>query len=310
MLKIIVLGAAAGGGFPQWNCNCDICYAARAGNGEAAMATQSSLAVTADGENWFLLNASPDLRQQINQTAALHPRRGRRHSPIAGMVLTNADVDHVAGLLTLRESQPLSLYGTDRVLSVLSRNSIFDVLNPDFVNRNPLPLNAATALMLPDGRPSGLEVEAFAVPGKVALYLEDESAGPDFGSVAEDTIGLRIAAAGDDKSFFYIPGCAACPPGLKARIDGANLLFFDGTTWIDDEMRSSGVGHKTGRRMGHTCMSGEDGSIAALADVDIRRRIFIHINNTNPVFLKHGAERATAERAGWEIAYDGMAVEL
>lgn len=309
MFKVIVLGAAAGGGFPQWNCNCDICRAARAGNGAAVMATQSSLAVTADGENWFLLNASPDLRQQINQTAALHPRRGRRHSPIAGAVLTNADVDHVAGLLNLRESQPLSLYGTDRVLSVLSRNSIFDVLNPDFVSRKPLPLDAVTALTLPDGAPSGLEVEAFAVPGKVALYLEDEGAGPDFGSVAEDTIGLRIAAPGEDKSFFYIPGCAACPPALKARIDGASLLFFDGTTWIDDEMRATGVGHKTGRRMGHTCMSGADGSIAALADVDIGRRIFIHINNTNPVWLADGPERAAAAQAGWEIAFDGMEVE-
>lgn len=309
MLRVIVLGAAAGGGYPQWNCNCDVCRAARFGNGAAAMATQSSLAVSADGENWFLLNASPDIRQQINQTPALHPRGGRRHSPIAGVVLTNADVDHVAGLLTLRESQPLSLYATQRVLGVLSGNSIFNVLNPEFVSRRPVVPGETAELMLPDGRPSGMTAEIFAVPGKVALYLEDESAGPNFGSVAEDTVGVHIIAA-DGREFFYIPGCAACPPDLAARLKGAPLLFFDGTTWIDEEMQTAGVGHKTGQRMGHMCMSGPDGSIATLLPLDIKRKIFIHINNTNPVHLKDGAERAEAERVGWEIGYDGMEVEL
>jgi len=309
MLKIIVLGAAAGGGFPQWNCNCDVCLAARAGTDGAAMATQSSLAVSADGETWFLLNASPDIRQQINQTPALHPRNGRRHSPIAGVVLTNADVDHVAGLLSLRESQPLSLYATERVLGVLAANSVFNVLNPEFVKRRTVSLGATTELLRPDGRPSGLAAEIFAVPGKVALYLEDESAGPNFGSVAEDTVGIRISVPAEGREFFYIPGCAACPPDLAARLAGAALLFFDGTTWIDDEMQATGVGHKTGRRMGHMCMSGPAGSIAVLAPLDIGRKIYIHINNTNPVHLRDGPERGEAEAAGWEIAYDGMEVE-
>ena len=309
MLKIIVLGAAAGGGYPQWNCNCDVCRAARAGAGGAAMATQSSLAVSADGEWWFLLNASPDMRQQINQTPALHPRNGRRHSPIAGVLLTNADVDHVAGLLTLRESQPLSLYATRRVLGVLAANSVFNVLNPEYVKRRPASLGATTELLLPDGRPSGLAAELFAVPGKVALYLEDESVGPDFGSVAEDTVGVRIAVPAEGREFYYIPGCAACPPELAQRLDNSALLFFDGTTWIDDEMRATGVGRKTGRRMGHLCMSGPEGSIAALSPLDIRRKIFIHINNTNPVHLRDSPERAAAEAAGWEIGYDGMEVE-
>lgn len=309
MLKIIVLGAAAGGGFPQWNCNCEVCQAARAGNGSAAMATQSSLAVSADGDHWFLLNASPDLRQQINQTPALHPRHGRRHSPIVGAVLTNADVDHITGLLTLRESQPLSVYGTRRVLSVLAGNSVFGVLNPEFVRRHPLPLGATTELTLPDGSASGLAVETFAVPGKVALYLEDESKGANFGSVEEDTIGLRVSATASGRHFFYIPGCAACPPDLADRLKGAPLLFFDGTTWVDDEMLTRGVGHKTGQRMGHMCMSGENGSIAAMAPLGIARKVFIHINNTNPVHLVGSAERAEAEGAGWRIAYDGMEIE-
>ncbi|MCK5497407.1 MAG: pyrroloquinoline quinone biosynthesis protein B, partial [Hyphomicrobiaceae bacterium] len=147
MLKIVVLGAAAGGGFPQWNCNCDVCRAGRAGNGLARPATQSSLAVSAAGETWFLLNASPDIRQQIGQTSALHPREGRRHSPIGGVLLTNADVDHVAGLLTLRESQPLSLYGTKRVLDVLAANSVFNVLNPDFVQRRIIATGETTPLL-------------------------------------------------------------------------------------------------------------------------------------------------------------------
>lgn len=309
MLKAIVLGAAAGGGFPQWNCNCAVCHAVRAGNGRAVAATQSSLAVTADGEHWFLLNASPDLRQQINQTAALQPQHGKRHSPIAGVVMTNADVDHIAGLLTLRESQPLSLYGTARVLDVLARNSVFGVLNPDFVTRTALPLGEETLLLRPDGAESGLVIETFAVPGKVALYLEDEGAGENFGTVAEDTIGLRVAAPADGKELFYIPGCAACPPELAERLQGAPLLFFDGTTWVDDEMQASGVGHKTGQRMGHMCMSGAEGSIAAMAALDIGRKVFVHINNTNPVHLKDSPERMQAERAGWEIGYDGMEVE-
>lgn len=309
MLKAIVLGAAAGGGYPQWNCNCAVCRAARAGNGSARAATQSSLAVTADGEHWFLLNASPDLRQQINETEALQPRHGKRHSPIAGVVLTNADVDHIAGLLTLRESQPLSLYGTARVLDVLAKNSVFGVLNPEFVRRHALPLGAETDLVRPDGLPSGLRVETLAVPGKVALYLEDASKGSNFGSVDEDTIGLCVSVPAEDKAFFYIPGCAACPPELASRLRGSSLLFFDGTTWVDDEMQATGVGRKTGRRMGHMCMSGPDGSIAAMGNLEIGRKVFIHINNTNPVHLQDSPERAEAERAGWEIGYDGMEVE-
>ena len=308
MLKIVVLGAAAGGGFPQWNCNCDICRAGRADSGAARPATQSSLAVSADGETWFLLNASPDIRQQIGQTPALHPREGRRHSPIGGVLLTNADVDHIAGLLTLRESQPLSLYGTNRVLGVLSANSVFNVLNPDFVKRSSIVLDELTPLLLADGQPSGLSAELFPVPGKVALWLEDESAGPNFGTVAEDTVGVRLSDG--ERDFFYIPGCASCPPELADLIGGAGLLFFDGTTWIDDEMSATGVGHKTGRRMGHMCMSGPAGSIAAMEPLDIGRKIFIHINNTNPVHLGSSPQRAAAEEAGWEIAYDGMELEL
>jgi pyrroloquinoline quinone biosynthesis protein B len=309
-MRVLVLGSAAGGGFPQWNCNTAACNRARAGDLVAAARTQSSLAVSADGEAWFLLNASPDLRQQINDTPPLHPKRGLRHSPIAGVVLTNGDVDHVAGLLTLREGHAFALYATARVLRTLKENSIFNVLAADLVPRRTLTLETPTRLAHADGTDAGIEIEPFAVPGKVALYLEDSAAGENFGTVAEDTVGLKVTSAADGRSFFYLPGCAAMTEALAARLDGAPLVFFDGTLWRDDEMIAAGVGTKTGRRMGHMSMSGPDGSIAAFADIRIGRKVFIHMNNTNPVLLADSAERAEAEAAGWDIAHDGMEIRL
>jgi pyrroloquinoline quinone biosynthesis protein B len=308
VLKILVLGSAAGGGFPQWNCNCDNCRRARDGDPVALPRTQSSIAVTVGDGHWFLLNASPDLRQQINQLPALHPTGGRRHSPIAGVVLTNADVDHVAGLLTLREGQPLKVYGTRRVQDTLAANPVFNVLNRDLVRREILEPEGETDLELPDGRAAGIAVEAFPVPGKVALYLEDETAGSNFGTVAEDTIGLRVIDRATGRWFFYIPGCASMPDDLARRLEGAPLVLYDGTTWTDDEMQATGVGEKTGQRMGHMSMNGNAGSIAAFAPLSVRRKVFIHINNTNPVLLSDSPERARAEAAGWEIAFDGMEI--
>ncbi|MHC4974905.1 MAG: pyrroloquinoline quinone biosynthesis protein PqqB [Planctomycetota bacterium] len=309
-LHLLVLGAAAGGGFPQWNSNNEASRRARSGDPLARPCSQSSLAVSADGRRWVLLNASPDLRQQINARAQLHPREGVRHSPIVAVVLTNGDVDHVAGLLTLRESHPLAVYGTGRVLSVLARNNIFDVLNPAFVDRRPIALDRAFEPAGKDGRPSGVVIEPFAVPGKVALYLEDAGAGADFGTVAEDTIGLRLAERGGGAYCYYIPGCAALPPGLGERLEGAPLVLFDGTLWRDDEMVVQRAGVKTGRRMGHLSMAGPEGTMAAFSGLGIGRKVFIHINNTNPVLLADSPERAEAEAAGWEIGYDGLEIVL
>lgn len=309
MLQILVLGSAAGGGSPQWNCNCGVCRRVRAGEPGTRPRTQSSLAVSAGDGNWFLLNASPDLRQQISDNRQLHPRQGRRDSPIAGAVLTNGDVDHIAGLLTLRESQPLALYATKRVHDVLAKNNVFNVLNPEFVDRREIVLDRALELATPEGRPSGLEIEAFAVPGKVALYLEDPDAA-NFGSTAEDTIALKVRSTESGDYFFYIPGCAAMPDELAARLEGAPLVFFDGTLWQDDEMVANGLGVKTGERMGHMSNSGPDGTIAAFAPLGVQRKIFIHINNTNPILLDDSPERREAEAAGWEVSFDGMEVEL
>lgn len=308
-MRVIVLGSAAGGGFPQWNCNCSKCRRARTGDPAALPRTQSSLAITSGGTDWYLLNASPDIRTQLERTSSLHPRRGVRNSPVAGVLLTNADVDHVAGLLSLRESQPLVLYATRRVLAALAANLIFDVLRRDIVARRPLELDRPTMLTGPDGRTAGLLVEAFAVPGKAALWLEDSAAGENFGTVDEDTIGLKITESGTDRVFYYIPACARLSEEVAGRIAGAPLVFFDGTTWTDDEMQASGAGVKTAKRMGHMSVSGADGSLEAFAHLDVPRKIFIHINNTNPLLLSDSPERAIAEAAGWEVAFDGMEIE-
>jgi pyrroloquinoline quinone biosynthesis protein B len=307
-VQILVLGSAAGGGFPQWNCNCANCRLARSGDPRALPRTQSSLAVSVDGERWVLLNASPDLSQQILANRQLHPRRAGRDSPIAAAVITNGDVDHVAGLLSLRESQPFAVYASRRVHAVLSDNAIFNVLNPAVVARRDLPLDTATELADATGAAFGLRVTAFAVPGKVALYLENPAAGPGFGTQAGDTLGLEIAAG--TQRFFYLPACAGMPAALAARLRGAELAFFDGTLWRDDEMIASGVGAKSGQRMGHMSIDGPKGTLAAFAGLGVRRKIFIHINNTNPVLLADSKERAAAEAAGWEVAHDGMEISL
>lgn len=309
-MKIRVLGAAAGGGFPQWNCNHPNSRRARRNDPAAKPRTQSSIAVSDDGQDWFLFNASPDLRQQINDNDVLQPKNALRESPIQGVVLTNADVDHVAGLLTLRESQPLRVYGTSRVLHVLASNSIFNVLNPAFVKREPMQLDVPLELQKPDGASSGIAVTPFSVPGKVALWLEDASKGANFGSVAEDTIALDVSVAGGEARFFYIPACAEFTQELAHRIRGAELVFFDGTLWVDDEMIRDQVGTKTGKRMGHMSVSGEDGTIAALKNLGIKRKIFIHINTTNPILLEDSNERELVTTAGWEVACDGLEITI
>ncbi len=298
-MKVRVLGSAAGGGFPQWNCRCPVCVLAWNGDPRVRPRTQSSIAVSADGAHWFLFNASPDLKQQIAANPPLHPRGQGRHSPIAGVVVTNADVDHVGGLLSLRERQPLSLYGTERVLATLADNAIFGVLDPQVVERHTLVLEQTAPLCLPGGASSGLSVETFAVPGKPALWLEGGT-----GS-REDTVGLLVRD-GAGALLAYIPACAQVTEAVRERVRGAKLLLFDGTLWRDDEMIASGVGSKTGARMGHVSIGGPAGSLAGWAGISIPRKLFIHINNTNPVLIEGSEERQAVIEAGWDIAEDGQ----
>jgi pyrroloquinoline quinone biosynthesis protein B len=307
-VRAVVLGSAAGGGFPQWNSNAAACHQARRRDAGAEVRSQASLAVSAEGSVWFLLNASPDLRSQIASSEFLWPSEGLRSSPIAGVVLTGADVDAVAGLLSMRERQPFALYATEQVQAALAGNPIFDVLAPDCVERRVLPLDRPVPLTGIGGYDSRLDVLAFPVPGKVPLWCEG---GRDPGiDETGHTIGLAIAERGFRAHVFFVPGCAAMTPDLARRLHGASAVFFDGTLWQDDEMIRLGVGDKTGRRMGHMSMSGDDGAIAGLRDLAIGRKIFVHINNTNPVLLEGSPERAAAEAAGWTIAHDGLKLTL
>jgi pyrroloquinoline quinone biosynthesis protein B len=310
-MLIKVLGSAAGGGLPQWNCNGRNSADARKGVAGIAPRTQASAAVSADGKQWVLLNAAPDLRQQINGTPVLYPTPdgGPRNSPIKAVVLTNGDVDAIAGLLCLREGQPFTVYGTARVLDVLASNSVFDVLAPGVVRRVAMTYEQPFAVEGPSG-PVGISIEAFPVPGKVPLYLEDEKAGADFGTQEGDTTGLKVTETASGRHFFFIPGCAKVDDALRARLKGAPLLFFDGTLYTNDEMIAQGLLNKTGERMGHMNMSGERGSITSLAPLNIARKIFIHINNSNPALRENSAERVAVEAAGWEISYDGMEVRV
>ena len=304
-MRVVVLGAAAGGGVPQWNCNCDICRAAR-GPRQELRATQASVAVSVDDEHWFLVNASPDLRQQLMAAPQLHPKNGHlRHSPICGVILTNGEVDAIAGLLSLREGSPFTIHAHRHVLSVLDTNSIFNVLDRKRVPREPIEIDMAFEPRLPDGTASGLEILAFAAPGKRAWYLEGMAQAD---AEEGDTLGLRIADKKSGEYCYFLAACAALTPDLRQRLRDAPLVFFDGTLWRDDELIAAGLGAKTGQRMGHVSMSGEDGVIAALADLGIGRKIFLHINNSNRALLPDSDERAAIERAGWQIPSDGTEI--
>jgi len=305
-MRAVVLGAAAGGGFPQWNSNAEACRRARAGDARALPRTQASLAVSGDGERWFLINASPDLRQQIQANAILHPSRGLRSSPIEGVILTGADVDAIAGLLHLRERQRFTVYASDRVLGVLKANSIFGVLAEDCVRRQAVSLGQPFEPVHVDGSGSGLAVELFDVPGKVALYLESGSSADVLRGQPGDTVGVEVSIPG--KRLIYVPGCAAMTDGLKRRMAGASVVLFDGTLWQDDEMIRLGLGPKTGQRMGHMSVSGPGGTIAAFQDIAVARKVLVHINNSNPILVEGSAERSVLAKHGWEVAYDGMEV--
>jgi pyrroloquinoline quinone biosynthesis protein B len=296
-VRLILLGSAAGGGFPQWNCACSNCRQAWAGDPKARHRTQASLAASSGNGRWLLVNASPDLLTQIIRTPALHPV-GLRDSPIAAVLLTSGEIDNIAGLLSLRERQSFGLLATPRVQKILARNSVFDALDPALVRRQPLRPEETVEV-------AGLRVTLFPVPGKPPLYLEGAAASED----EEDTVALELTGS-DGRRAYYVPGCHHVTPALCARMAGAEAIFFDGTVWTDDELRSAGVGIKTGRRMGHQPLSGPDGSLASLRGVTARRKILVHINNTNPLLIEDAPEREVAAAEGWEIGHDGMELAL
>jgi len=297
-LTALVLGAAAGGGFPQWNCGCRLCRLARAGDPRARSATQASVAVSGNGADWAVIGASPDLRQQILQTPALWPTGESRGSPIRSVVLVGGDVDALAGLLTLRERQPFTIYAPRQLLGLLQQNRIFDVLDPSVVRQQALePLEPVRC----DG---GLTLTFLEMPGKVPLYLEDRRAtGPEPGA----NYAARLEVNG--RSVIVAPACADITDTVLRQLGGADLIFFDGTLFTDDEMIAAGLGEKTGRRMGHVPVSGLGGTLERLAGLP-GRRVLLHINNSNPILLLDSPERRQVEAAGFEVAYDGMEVHL
>ncbi len=298
-LTAIVLGAAAGGGFPQWNCRCRVCDLAWSGDVRVKPRTQASLAVSSVDGEWTLLNASPDLRAQILATPVLHPRQALRGSPIAAVVLSGAEIDQTAGLLTLRERQSFELFATADTLAALNGSPIFNVLAAGVVERTAVTPDKTFAL------PGGLRAELFSVPGKAALYLEGDD--PVVDAETGANVGIEIQSAA--RRLLYIPGAAGITPAVLDRCRHADVILVDGTLFVDDEMISSGTGSKTGRRMGHMPIAGTDGTLAALRDLKARR-ILTHINNTNPILIEGSTERRTVEAAGFEVAEDGMEIEL
>ncbi len=269
-----------------------------AGDKRAKPRTQASMAFSADGSNWLIAGASPDLRQQILANPALHPRNGKRHSPISAIVLVSADIDGIAGLLVTRESQPLTIFAPETVLAILRDNPVFGVLDPKFVRWRALTVGEAVECG------NGLSLRLLAMPGKVPLYLEDRS---QVDAEASETYAAAISAHG--RTAIYAPACARITDDVLATLQAADAVFFDGTVFTDDEMITAGVGSKTGARMGHVAMAGPEGSLARLSSLP-GRRIYIHINNTNKVLIDGSAEYQAALQAGFEIGWDGMEIEV
>ena len=306
-MRVRVLGSAAGGGFPQWNCGCPNCRGAREGAIAASPRTQESVAVSADGQAWFLLNASPEIRAQIEGFAGLHPR-APRDSPIAGILLTNGDLDHCLGLLSLRESYPLTVYATDRVRRGFTEDNVLYRTLERFAGQvtwRVLALGREEELTGRGGAPSGLAVTAVPLPGQPPIHLRGRLP-PD----PEDSVGFRIRERATGRALAYLSGVAAVTPAVRDALDGAACVFFDGTFWSDDELPALGLGSQRARDMAHLPIGGPEGSLAALAAHRADRRVYIHINNTNPILRDDSPERAAVEAGGWTVAHDGLEFEV
>ncbi len=309
-MYVRVLGAAAGGGFPQWNCSCNNCRRLRQESFSGSARSQAQLAISSDAENWFLVNASPDLRYQIESFVSLHPRPSAvRQSPIQGVVLTSAEVDAALGLLLLRESQPLVIYATESVRSLLmDDNNVFNVLRrqPDQVRWRTIVLNRSFELRSTRDHSTGIQCTALptggAFPGHVALERAK-----DFDR-SEAVIGLTLEHG--SKRMAFLPGAQVITPEWMREMARCDLILVDGTFWSDDELiRLQGQG-KTAREMGHSPVGGPGGTIEMLSTLTMPRKIFIHVNNTNPMLDEESSEYREMRAAGWELAADGMDLRL
>ena len=278
---------------------CPVCSLFWNGSPGVKRRTQSSIAISADQTIWVLLNCSPDIREQIGATTALQPKTGIRHSPIVSVVLTNGDIDHIGGLINLREAHCFTIWAAAAVIDQIHANPMFGVLNRQQVSFRTLAPNAAFSPT------SGIVMQAFDVPGKVPLYREEKGT-PDV-SRNGNTIGMHIRH--DSRRLSYVPGCGAIDDQLLTELRETDTLLFDGTLWTDDEMIAAKTGVKTGRRMGHVPVSGDDGSMARLKSLSVHQRIFVHLNNTNPLLIEGSPEQAIARDNGWIVAHDGMEID-
>lgn len=299
-MRIRVLGSAAGGGFPQWNCDCPCCRAVRDGSRPARPRTQSSVAVSGDGERWLLLNASPDVHQQVEAFPALHPRPGRT-PPIEAVLLSDAELDHTLGLLLLRESHGVRVYGTEPTKAVLQNGSgILPTLQSYCpVDWHPV---AVGAELPPVG---GLLCRAFDVPTRKRPRFDVRG-----GDGAGRVVGYRITDMRTGRVLVFLPCAQELTAEVIGEIVGGSCLLIDGTCWSDDELITLGLAKKTSRDMGHLPISGEGGSLMRLAALHVDRKIYTHLNNTNPVLLEDSPERRAVADCGVEIATDGMEIEF
>lgn len=309
-MRVKILGSAAGGAFPQWNCACSNCRALRAGTFAGKARTQTQVALSADNQSWFLLGASPDLRAQIEATPELQPRDGVRQSPISGVVLANADLDHVLGLLLLRELQPIRIFATPSIRRILTEdNSMFGMLQrvPDQASWTDFVPQEEFSLSTPAGGDSGLKFRALSLGSHFPAYVSASrqaalsSRESSLGFVIQSPAGKRVA---------YMPAVPDIDEALLRDLDAADILLFDGTFWSEDELiRIQGAG-QTARQMGHVPVSPPQGSLSRLAGLRCPRKIYLHINNTNPMLSEDGSEWRQVRDAGWEIGEDGWQFDL
>jgi pyrroloquinoline quinone biosynthesis protein B len=298
-LRVVLLGTAAGGGFPQWNCWCAVCRVGRSDPRRAHPRTQSSAAISADGERWFLLNASPDVRDQLLCLPGPIPT-GVRHVPIEGIVTTDAELDHTLGLTLLREARSLQLYATAAVTRILETDSSILPVTRAFaeVTVSEITSQLRSELRYRDGAPSGLAITPFLVPAGPPRFAGSDQPGHTIGIIVDDsTTGGSMA---------FVPGCGGLDESLLDPIAATDLVLFDGTFWSDDELVTLGISQRRAREMDHLPVSGRDGSLARLSSLSRPETVYTHINNTNPMLLEDSPERAAVERAGIAVGVDGM----
>jgi pyrroloquinoline quinone biosynthesis protein B len=306
MMLLRILGSAAGGGFPQWNCACGNCHGVRTASIRATPRSQESACLTANGTDYVLINVSPDIRTQIEECSALHPR-APRDSPIAAIVLTNGDADHCLGLLSLREWQPLAVYATRSVWRALTeRNALFRTLDrfAGHLTWRELVVDAEQELRSASGIPLGLTMQAIAAPGKVPLHLEGIAP-----PTADQNIGLVLRADSSTARVAYFPSVGQITKTIHQTLARADVVVWDGTFWSNDELIRQGLAQRSAQQMAHVPISGENGSLAHLSNLTAQR-MYTHINNTNPILRDDSREHDSAAAAGWDVAYDGMEVKL